>query len=115
MTASYREAGVDLEAAQRSVGRIGPAVRSTWNDRVVGEFGGFAAGLTLPEDVREPVLMLSTDGVGTKAEVARRAGMLDGLGSDLVAMCADDLAAMGATPIAMTDYIAIGKLDPAGH
>ena len=112
MTPTYRDAGVDLDAADHSVRRIGPAVRGTWTDKVVGEFGGFAAGLTLPSGLIEPVLMLSTDGVGTKAEVARRAGMLDGLGSDLVAMCVDDLAAVGATPIAMTDYIAIGKLDP---
>ena len=58
-----------------------------------------------------PVLMMSTDGVGTKADLARQAGMVEGLGYDLVAMVADDLAAAGAQPIAMTDYIAIGKLD----
>jgi phosphoribosylformylglycinamidine cyclo-ligase len=56
--------------------------------------------------------MMSTDGVGTKAEVARRADRLEGLGSDLVAMCADDLAAAGARPIAMTDYLAVGALVP---
>ncbi len=107
----YREAGVDLEAAERSVSRIGPIVRRTWTENVVGEFGGFAAGITIPPGLTEPVMMLSTDGVGTKSEVARRAGMLDGLGFDLVAMCADDLVAAGATPIAMTDYLALGRLD----
>jgi phosphoribosylformylglycinamidine cyclo-ligase len=108
---TYREAGVDLEAAERSVSRIWPAVRKTWGNRVVGEFGGFAAGVTIPPGYTEPVLMMSTDGVGTKADVASHAGMLDGLGFDLVAMCADDLAATGARPIAMTDYLAVGRLD----
>jgi phosphoribosylformylglycinamidine cyclo-ligase len=109
--ATYREAGVDLEAAERSVARIGPAVRRTWSEDVVGNFGGFAAGIRVPAGVKEPVMMMSTDGVGTKADVARRAGLLDGLGFDLVAMCADDLAAAGAVPIAMTDYLAVGRLD----
>ena len=109
--ATYRDAGVDLEAAERSVARIGPIVRQTWSDHVVGEFGGFAAGVTIPSGYDEPVLMMSTDGVGTKAEVARQAGRLDGLGQDLVAMCVDDLVAVGARPIAMTDYLAVGHLD----
>ena len=108
---TYRDAGVDLEAADRSVSRIGPVVQRTWKDNVIGDFGGFAAGITIPPSFTQPVVMLSTDGVGTKAEVARRTGLIDGLGFDLVAMCADDLAAAGATPIAMTDYLAVGRLD----
>jgi len=109
--ATYREAGVDLAAADDVVQRIGDAVTATWGDSVVGGFGGFAAGLRLPTGYRSPVLMMATDGVGTKAELARMAGMLHGLGHDLVAMCIDDLAAVGARPIAMTDYIAVGSLD----
>jgi phosphoribosylformylglycinamidine cyclo-ligase len=109
--ATYRDAGVDLGAAGRAVDRIASRVTATWGDGVVGGFGGFAAGLTLPSGYREPVLMMSTDGVGTKAEVARRAGRLDGLGFDLVAMCVDDLAAAGARPLALTDYLAVGRLD----
>lgn len=108
---TYREAGVDLEAADESVSRMGPAVRRTWTEDVVGDLGGFAAGIRVPRGYTEPVMMLSTDGVGTKAEVARRTGRLDGLGFDLVAMCADDLVAAGAKPLAMTDYLAVGKLD----
>lgn len=108
---TYRDAGVDLEAAERSVSRMSPAVQRTWNADVVGEFGGFAAGIAIPAGLADPIAMLSSDGVGTKAEVARRAGLLDGLGFDLVAMCADDLAAAGAKPIAMTDYLAVGRLD----
>ena len=113
MTSTYREAGVDLAAAERLVDAIKPAVTATWNDRVVGGFGGFAGGIRLPDGYRQPVLMMSTDGVGTKAEIARRMGLVDGLGWDLVAMCIDDLAAAGARPIAMTDYIAVGSLDVA--
>ena len=108
---TYRGAGVDLDAAGRTVDRIGPLVTSTWGEGVVGGFGGFAAGLRLPEGYRRPVLMMSTDGVGTKAEVARLAGRVEGLGFDLVAMCVDDLAAAGARPLALSDYIAIGRLD----
>jgi phosphoribosylformylglycinamidine cyclo-ligase len=77
----------------------------------VGGFGGFAAGLQIPAGFVTPVLMMSTDGVGTKADLARKAGLLDGLGWDVVAMVADDLAAAGATPIALMDYIAVGDLD----
>ncbi|MBT8213819.1 MAG: phosphoribosylformylglycinamidine cyclo-ligase [Acidimicrobiia bacterium] len=108
---SYRSAGVDLEAADRSVAAIAGDVTATWSDDVVGGFGGFAAGLRLPEGYERPVMMMSTDGVGTKAEIARAAGMVDGLGFDLVAMCVDDLAAAGARPVALTDYIAVGSLD----
>ncbi len=110
--ATYRDAGVDLEAADQAVDRIDAPVTATWGSDVIGSFGGFAAGIRVPGGFTDPVLMMSTDGVGTKAEVARRAGRLDGLGWDLVAMCADDLAAAGARPIAMTDYLAVGELIP---
>ncbi|MDH3500832.1 MAG: phosphoribosylformylglycinamidine cyclo-ligase [Acidimicrobiia bacterium] len=108
---SYRDAGVDLDAADAVVQRIKPAVTGTWHDGVVGGFGGFAAGITIPAGYDNPVLMMSTDGVGTKAEIARRAGKFEGLGWDLVAMCIDDLVAAGARPIAMTDYVAVGQID----
>ena len=108
---SYEDAGVDLAAADELIDRIGWRVTSTWTEDVVGGFGGFAAGIQLPPGFQNPVLMMSTDGFGTKAEIARQAGLLEGLGYDLLAMVADDLAAAGAQPIAMTDYIATGKLD----
>lgn len=107
----YRSAGVDLAAADRIVDAIRKDVTDTWRSDVVGSFGGFAAGIEVPAGYRSPVLMLSTDGVGTKAELARQTGLLDGLGFDLVAMCVDDLAAAGARPLAMTDYLAIGSND----
>jgi len=108
---SYQNAGVNLDAADELVDRIGWRVTSTWTEDVVGGFGGFAAGIQVPAGYKHPVLMMSTDGVGTKAELARQAGLLEGLGYDAVAMVADDLAAAGATPIALTDYIAMGLLD----
>ena len=108
---SYEGAGVNLNAADELVDRIEWRVTSTWTEDVVGGFGGFAAGLQIPVGFDSPVLMMSTDGVGTKAEIARQTGLVEGLGYDLVAMVADDLAAAGAQPIAMTDYIAVGKLD----
>jgi len=110
--ATYRDAGVNLDAAERAVDRMSRSVTSTWGKDVVGRFGGFAAGIRMPAGYRDPVLMMSTDGVGTKAEVARQADRLDGLGWDLVAMCADDLAAAGARPLAMTDYLSVGRLLP---
>ena len=110
--ATYREAGVDLEAADRLVDAIGPAVRATWSDQVLGGFGGFAAGIKLPADITDPVIMMSTDGVGTKLDLYRRAGKFDLLGHDLVAMCVDDLAAVGARPLGFTDYLAVGRLTP---
>ena len=110
---TYRASGVDLDAADELVALVGPHVTATWNDQVVGGFGGFAAGIRLPSGYRSPVLMMSTDGVGTKADMAARSGMLGGLGWDLLAMVADDLAAAGAAPFAVQDYIATGRLTPS--
>ncbi len=111
---TYARAGVDVEAADRLVQAIAPTVTSTWQrGQVVGGFGGFAAGVRLPPGYERPVLMLSTDGVGTKAELARLAGRYDGIGQDLVAMLVDDLVAGGARPLAVVDQLTVGRLDPA--
>lgn len=110
--ATYHDAGVDLEQADRHVAMIADAVTSTWGPNVIGGFGGFATGVTIPAGYTNPVLMMSTDGVGTKLELARLTGRYEGIGHDLVAMCVDDLAAVGARPIAFTDYLAVGHLDP---
>jgi phosphoribosylformylglycinamidine cyclo-ligase len=109
---SYGEAGVDLAAAERHVAEIAMAVTATWTTGVVGGFGGFAAGVELPSGYVKPVLMMSTDGVGTKLELARRGDRWDGVGFDLVAMCVDDLAAVGAKPLGFVDYLAVGALRP---
>ena len=110
---SYREAGVDLEGATRHVANIKDAVTATWTESVLGGFGGFAAGVELPDGYLNPILMMSTDGVGTKLELARRSQQWTGVGNDLVAMCIDDLAAVGALPLGFVDYIAVGALDEA--
>ncbi len=109
---SYREAGVDLEGAERHTDSISSAVTETWKTEVIGAFGGFASGVRLPEGLDDPVLMMSTDGVGTKLDVAQRARRWDGVGYDLVAMCVDDLAVSGAAPIGFVDYLAVGSLQP---
>lgn len=109
---SYRDAGVDLESAERHISAIGSLVTGTWKDQVRGGFGGFAAGVELPPGYDNPVLMMATDGVGTKLELARQSGLWDGVGFDLVAMCVDDLTAVGAKPIGFVDYLAVGALDP---
>ena len=101
---------MDLDAADRHTDSIAAAVTNTWKEEVVGGFGGFAAGIRMPGGLRDPILMMSTDGVGTKLEVARRAGRWDGVGSDLVAMCVDDLAVSGARPLGFVDYLAVGAL-----
>lgn len=108
----YTAAGVDLGAADRFVDAIATKVTATWGPEVVGRFGGFAAGMRVPEGFEEPVLLLTTDGVGTKTEVARLAGRFEGIGRDLVAMCVDDLAAVGARTIGLTDYLAVGRIQP---
>ena len=110
---SYGDAGVDLEAAERSVGLIGARVAATHGPEVLGGIGGFGGLFRFDVTVwRDPVLVSSSDGVGTKVELARRLGRLDGIGHDLVGMVVDDLVAVGARPLFMNDYLAVGRLDP---
>ncbi len=111
MTA-YTRAGVDLEGADRHVAAIAPLVTAGWGPNVVGGFGGFAAGVELPTGYQRPVVMMSTDGMGTKLDLARRTDRWDGVGFDLVAMCVDDLAVVGAEPLGFVDYMAVGSLHP---
>jgi len=111
---TYATAGVDLDAAERSVELIAEIVRRAQGPNVLGGIGGFG-GLVAFDTTRyqEPVLVSSTDGVGTKVELARRLDVLETVGIDLVAMVVDDLVACGATPLFLNDYIAMGRLDPA--
>ena len=109
---TYRSAGVSLEDADRHVEAIAPLVTSTWGSLVEGTFGGFAAGLRIPSGYQNPILMMTTDGVGTKLELARQTGRWDGVGYDLVAMVVDDLAATGARPLGLVDYMAVGAFNP---
>lgn len=111
---AYRAAGVDLDASDRFKQKLKDIVGGTPSEGVVGGLGGFGGCFTLA-GVREaePVLVASTDGVGTKVLVARAAGRHDTLGHDLVNHCVDDLLAQGARPLFFLDYIAAGRLDEA--
>lgn len=112
--AAYRQAGVDVEAGVRAVDLMRAHVDSTRRPEVVGGLGGFGGGFTIPAGYREPLLIASTDGVGTKTAIASAVGRFDTIGIDLVAMCADDVVCAGAEPLAFLDYVAVGRLDPVG-
>ena len=110
--ATYAEAGVDIGAGERAVELIKEEVRSTFRPEVIGDIGGFGGLFAFPKGYRDPVLVGSTDGVGTKALIAQATGRFTTIGIDLVAMCVDDLACQGAEPLFFLDYIAVGRLDP---
>jgi phosphoribosylformylglycinamidine cyclo-ligase len=111
--ATYRGAGVSIDAGEDAVAAIRELVRSTYRPEVLGDIGGFGGLVALdPTRHRQPVLVSTTDGVGTKAMVATAAGRFDTIGVDLVAMCVDDLVCQGAEPLFFLDYISIGQLDP---
>jgi phosphoribosylformylglycinamidine cyclo-ligase len=109
----YREAGVDISAADAAKARIKSLAKATFNAQVLTEIGSFG-GMFRPDlsRYREPVLVASTDGVGTKIKVAILAGRHDTVGYDLVAHCVDDILVQGATPLFFLDYVALGKMDP---
>ncbi|CAN5260477.1 phosphoribosylformylglycinamidine cyclo-ligase [soil metagenome] len=112
MGETYRGAGVDIAAGEAAVERIRRHVRSTFRPEVIGDIGGFGALFAFDTDrYRQPVLVSSTDGVGTKAVVAGDTGRYDTIGLDLVAMCVDDIVCQGAEPLFFLDYIAAGTLD----
>jgi phosphoribosylformylglycinamidine cyclo-ligase len=108
----YRAAGVDVAAGERAVELMRTHVESTRRPEVVGGLGGFGGAIAIPAGYREPLLVASTDGVGTKTAVARSLGRFDTIGIDLVAMCADDVVCCGAEPLAFLDYVAIGRVVP---
>ncbi len=113
MGETYAAAGVSIEAGDEAVRRIGPLARSTFRPEVLADIGGFGSLVALPAGYREPVLVSSTDGVGTKLLVAEAAGRFDTIGIDLVAMCVDDIAVQGADPLFFLDYVAIDRVDPS--
>lgn len=102
----YRAAGVDLDAADRAKQRIAEAVATTRTGRSVGVVGGFGGMVRLPPGMQSPVLVMSTDGVGTKVLVARLTGRYDTVGEDLVNHCVNDILVHGARPLAFLDYLA---------
>jgi phosphoribosylformylglycinamidine cyclo-ligase len=109
---AYTRAGVDVAAGERAVDLIREAVDSTRRPEVIGGLGGFGGAMSIPAGYRDPLIVSSTDGVGTKTAVAAALRRWDTIGVDLVAMCADDVVCNGAEPLAFLDYVAIGRLDP---
>jgi phosphoribosylformylglycinamidine cyclo-ligase len=108
---TYALAGVDIAAGERAVERIKEHVRSTLRPEVVGDIGGFGGLFSFDaRGLRDPVLVSSTDGVGTKSLIARLMGKYDTIGIDLVAGSVDDIAVQGAEPLFFLDYISVGKL-----
>src|SRR5271156_2653488 len=109
---TYRAAGVNTDAGEELVERIKPHVRRSMRREVLGGIGGFGALVEIPLDrYRKPVLVSGTDGVGTKLRLAIDTQRHDGVGIDLVAMCANDVVVQGAEPFYFLDYFATGKLD----
>ena len=110
--AAYERAGVDVGAGERAVDLLRASVAGTRRPEVLGGLGGFGSAVAIPDGYREPVIVSSTDGVGTKTAIAAAMGRLDTVGIDLVAMCADDVVCTGAEPLAFLDYVAVGRLVP---
>lgn len=108
----YRDAGVDLERAARSLAAIGETVASTYDERVLAGIGAFG-GLFALGDAADTVLVASTDGVGTKTLIAVHERRYREIGSDLVNHCINDVLVQGATPLFFLDYLAAAQLDPA--
>ncbi len=109
----YRDAGVDIDAANTAVARIKRIAQTTFNENVlseIGSFGGMFSGVF--SDTRDPVLVASCDGIGTKLKVAFATGNHRTVGYDLVAHCIGDILVQGARPLFFLDYIATGKLEP---
>ena len=108
---TYRDAGVDIEAGEETVGRIKGLVRETFTPGVLADIGAFGGFFALDTGAyREPVLVSSIDGVGTKLKVAVRAGRHDTVGQDLVNHCVNDILTTGAEPLFFLDYLATADL-----
>ncbi|MBO0652195.1 phosphoribosylformylglycinamidine cyclo-ligase [Streptomyces triculaminicus] len=112
--ASYASAGVDIEAGDRAVELMKEWVKKATRPEAVGGLGGFAGlfDASALKRYERPLLASATDGVGTKVDIARRMGVYDTIGHDLVGMVVDDLVVCGAEPLFMTDYICVGKVFP---
>ncbi len=110
MVTSYKQAGVDIDEADRAVSAIRKMARATFTRGVLTDIGSFGACFAMPK-MRKPVLISSVDGVGTKLKIAFATDRHDTVGEDLVNHCVNDIAVQGATPLFFLDYFAVGKLD----
>jgi phosphoribosylformylglycinamidine cyclo-ligase len=109
----YRQSGVDIDAGNETVRRIKQLARATFTPGVLSEIGSFGGLFQLDRDaLREPVLVASADGVGTKLKVAFMSGRHDTVGADLVNHCVNDILVQGARPLFFLDYLATGRLSP---
>jgi len=109
---TYKDAGVDIDAGEALVARIAPAAKATRRPGADADLGGFGGLFDLKAaGFKDPVLVASTDGVGTKLKIAIDCGLFEGIGQDLVAMCVNDIVVQGAEPLFFLDYYASGKLD----
>ncbi len=109
----YKDAGVDIDAQEEGLRGVKQLARETFTKGVLSEIGLFGGLFALdPDDPRGPVLVASADGVGTKLQVAERAGRFDTVGEDLVNHCVNDILVQGAEPLFFLDYFAAGRLDP---
>lgn len=108
---TYKDAGVDIDAGNALADRIKHVSKATQRSEVLGGLGGFGALCEIPDGYRSPVLVSGTDGVGTKLRLAMQLGRHDTIGIDLVAMCSNDIAVVGAEPLLFLDYYATGKLN----
>jgi phosphoribosylformylglycinamidine cyclo-ligase len=109
---SYAAAGVDIDAAARAMKGVAELVRSTATPDTLSELGSFGGLYRVPKDVASPVLVASTDGVGTKLKVAFLAGRHGTVGEDLVNHCVNDILVQGARPLFFLDYVGVGRLQP---
>src|SRR5271157_4492870 len=107
---SYKQAGVNIDEADSAVGSIRELARKTFTSGVLTDIGSFGGGFLL-KGFREPVLVSSADGVGTKLKLAFLTGRHSTIGEDLVNHCVNDIAVQGAAPLFFMDYFAVGKLD----
>ena len=113
MSMTYKQAGVDVDKQNTFVEEIKPIIKSTFGPEVVGGIGGFSGLFRFNQDnYKDPILVSSTDGVGTKLKIAFMADMHDTVGIDLVAMVVNDIIVEGAQPLFLLDYFATGKLNP---
>jgi phosphoribosylformylglycinamidine cyclo-ligase len=108
----YKDSGVDIDKANEAMRSIARDVRSTWGDGVLSEEGAFGGLFRVPDGYSEPVLVSSTDGVGTKLLVASLAQRFDTVGRDLVNHCVNDILVQGARPLYFLDYVAAGRIEP---